>query len=74
MGQAYFHVSLEMGVDSETFCSKNGLEPATFLDVLSKANWLGETWDPFFGCTCNMLVFFCYGGEPSIDIMSALLC
>lgn len=58
-----------MGLDSETRCSKNGLEPATVLDLLSKANCLGGRWDPFFGCTGIMLVFCC-GEEPSIVIMS----
>lgn len=58
-----------MGLDSESLCSKNGLEPAAVLDVLSKVNWLEEKWDPFFGCTCNVLVLF-YRGEPSIDRMS----
>lgn len=62
-----------MGLDSETRCSKNGLEPAAVLDLLSKANCLGGRWDPFFGCTCIMLVFFS-GEESSIAIMSILLC
>lgn len=64
---------MEMGLDSETSCSKNGLEPATVLDVLSKANWLAEKWDPFLGAHNNMLVFYCRR-EPSIDITSTLLC
>lgn len=30
---------------------------------------------PFLGCTCSMLVFFCYGGQPNIDtVMLSTYC